>query len=164
MSAAAANKRNPASSIPTNFKLRHYPIPASRCKAATDGDVPPASSSAFAKRRATASFCGWTSSAAAALAGAECGRADAALGAAQLVVEGEQVLGQRGGRRAALGVQVPQLPVERCDSLEAAVKAAAGRAEPGQVVLLAPACASFDAFRDYEERGDRFRELVEGLG
>ena len=32
---------------------------------------------------------------------------------------------------------------------------------PGDVVLLAPACASFDAYRDYEERGEHFRELVE---
>jgi UDP-N-acetylmuramoylalanine--D-glutamate ligase len=36
-------------------------------------------------------------------------------------------------------------------------------AERGEVVLLSPACASFDAFRDFEERGDRFRTLVEGL-
>ena len=41
-----------------------------------------------------------------------------------------------------------------------AVHAAAAAAE---AVLLAPACASFDAFRDYEERGDRFREIVGGL-
>jgi UDP-N-acetylmuramoylalanine--D-glutamate ligase len=49
-------------------------------------------------------------------------------------------------------------------SLESAVEAAAANAEPGEVVLLSPACASFDAFKDFEERGDRFRELVEALG
>ena len=41
-----------------------------------------------------------------------------------------------------------------------AASAAAARAEPGQVVLLAPACASFDAYRDFEERGEHFRSLV----
>jgi UDP-N-acetylmuramoylalanine--D-glutamate ligase len=49
-------------------------------------------------------------------------------------------------------------------TLERAVEAAHARAEPGEVVLLSPACASFDAFADFEERGERFRELVEGLG
>jgi UDP-N-acetylmuramoylalanine--D-glutamate ligase len=48
-------------------------------------------------------------------------------------------------------------------TLERAVEAAAAEAKPGEVVLLSPACASFDAFRDFEERGDRFRELVEAL-
>jgi UDP-N-acetylmuramoylalanine--D-glutamate ligase len=43
------------------------------------------------------------------------------------------------------------------------VEAAAADAEPGEVVLLSPACASFDAFKDFEQRGDRFRELVEAL-
>ena len=47
--------------------------------------------------------------------------------------------------------------------LETAVRTAAADAEPGDVVLLAPACASFDQFRDYEERGERFRALVEAL-
>jgi len=51
-----------------------------------------------------------------------------------------------------------------CEGLEAALAAAASAAEPGEVVLLAPACASFDAYRDYAERGEHFRELVEGLG
>jgi len=53
--------------------------------------------------------------------------------------------------------------LHRSGDLAAAVSQAAAVASPGQVVLLAPACASFDAFRNYEERGDRFRALVEGL-
>src|SRR5204863_4662482 len=44
--------------------------------------------------------------------------------------------------------------LHRCGRLEVAVEMAAAAAEPGEVVLLAPACASFDAFRDYAERGD----------
>jgi UDP-N-acetylmuramoylalanine--D-glutamate ligase len=51
----------------------------------------------------------------------------------------------------------------RCASLAEAVSAAAGRARPGEVVLLAPACASFDAYRDFEERGEHFKSLVERL-
>jgi UDP-N-acetylmuramoylalanine--D-glutamate ligase len=52
--------------------------------------------------------------------------------------------------------------LRRCGDLEAAVAAAAAAARPGEVVLLAPACASYDAFRDFEERGERFRALVGG--
>lgn len=47
--------------------------------------------------------------------------------------------------------------------LAMAVDAAAAAAQPGQVVILAPGCASFDEFRNYAERGARFRTLVEGL-
>jgi UDP-N-acetylmuramoylalanine--D-glutamate ligase len=54
--------------------------------------------------------------------------------------------------------------ITECGSLERAVEAAAGDARPGEVVLLSPACASFDAFKDFEQRGERFRELVEALG
>jgi UDP-N-acetylmuramoylalanine--D-glutamate ligase len=48
-------------------------------------------------------------------------------------------------------------------TLEQAVADVFEDAEPGEVVLLSPACASYDQFRDFEERGERFRELVEGL-
>lgn len=54
--------------------------------------------------------------------------------------------------------------VRRCADLADAVRTAAGDAEAGDVVLLSPACASFDAFRNFEERGERFRELVAELG
>jgi UDP-N-acetylmuramoylalanine--D-glutamate ligase len=49
------------------------------------------------------------------------------------------------------------------ESLEAAVRDAAAAAQRGDVVLLSPACASFDQFRNYAERGKVFRSLVESL-
>jgi UDP-N-acetylmuramoylalanine--D-glutamate ligase len=57
----------------------------------------------------------------------------------------------------------PHMAVAECETLERAVGEAAAEAEAGETVLLSPACASFDQFRDFEQRGDRFRELVEGL-
>jgi UDP-N-acetylmuramoylalanine--D-glutamate ligase len=47
--------------------------------------------------------------------------------------------------------------------LEEAVKLAAQLARPGEVVLLSPGCASFDAFHNYAERGERFKEWVQKL-
>ncbi|HXF00837.1 MAG TPA: UDP-N-acetylmuramoyl-L-alanine--D-glutamate ligase [Solirubrobacterales bacterium] len=53
--------------------------------------------------------------------------------------------------------------VRRCEGLAGAVRAAAADAASGEVVLLSPACASFDAYRDFEERGEHFRSLVAEL-
>ena len=53
--------------------------------------------------------------------------------------------------------------VHRCQTLDEAVEAAAREAQPGDVVLLAPGGTSFDAFSDFAERGERFRELVKAL-
>jgi UDP-N-acetylmuramoylalanine--D-glutamate ligase len=57
----------------------------------------------------------------------------------------------------------PFIPVKNCRELEAAVKQAAQDAESGDTVLLSPACASFDQFRDFEDRGDQFKALVGAL-
>jgi UDP-N-acetylmuramoylalanine--D-glutamate ligase len=54
-------------------------------------------------------------------------------------------------------------PVERCVTLEEAVSAAARAAQPGDTVLLSPACASLDMFRDYAHRGAVFAEAVRRL-
>lgn len=56
-----------------------------------------------------------------------------------------------------------EVPIVRTESLEDAVNRASDLASPGDVVLMSPACASYDMFRNYEERGDRFKELVSSL-
>jgi UDP-N-acetylmuramoylalanine--D-glutamate ligase len=50
--------------------------------------------------------------------------------------------------------------IHSCQTLENAVSAAASAARPGEVVLLAPACSSYDQFENYEHRGRFFKELV----
>jgi UDP-N-acetylmuramoylalanine--D-glutamate ligase len=52
------------------------------------------------------------------------------------------------------------VPLIRCGDLENAVREATAAAVAGDVVLLSPACASYDQFRDFEDRGERFRSLV----
>jgi UDP-N-acetylmuramoylalanine--D-glutamate ligase len=51
-----------------------------------------------------------------------------------------------------------------CESLDQAVHAAASRAQPGDVVLLSPGGTSFDAFKDFEERGEYYVRLVCSIG
>jgi UDP-N-acetylmuramoylalanine--D-glutamate ligase len=71
------------------------------------------------------------------------------------------LLGEASAKLArALGGRVP---TETAASIEDAVARAAELAHAGDVVLLAPACASQDQFRDFEERGDRFRAAVQAL-
>ena len=55
------------------------------------------------------------------------------------------------------------MPVQACEMMADAVRQAMAAARPGDVVLLSPACASFDQFRDFEARGDAFRDIVAAL-
>jgi UDP-N-acetylmuramoylalanine--D-glutamate ligase len=71
------------------------------------------------------------------------------------------------GRDAALieqAIRQAGVPMETCSSLESAVGRAARVAEAGDAVLLSPACASFDMFRDYKHRGEAFAAAVNALG
>lgn len=67
----------------------------------------------------------------------------------------------------AIGATAPQLaplpPAMDCGTLDAAVRAAAVRARPGDVLLLSPACASWGQFTNYEHRGETFAALVKNL-
>lgn len=58
-------------------------------------------------------------------------------------------------------ILAPHMPVTRSEMMCEAIRQAIAVAQPGDVVLLSPACASFDQFRDYEARGDAFRQIVE---
>ena len=108
-------------------------------------------------------------------------RAVAAYDAPLLLIAGGRAKGEsfeplaaaargRVDRAFLIGEAAPELadalgdvPHETSGDLGTAVTAAAAAARPGDVVLLSPACASYDQFRDFEERGDEFRRLVEGL-
>jgi len=57
----------------------------------------------------------------------------------------------------------PKSEIVHAETLENAIRKAHAVAHPGEVVLLAPACASFDQFRSYEHRGQVFKEIVKGL-
>jgi UDP-N-acetylmuramoylalanine--D-glutamate ligase len=70
-------------------------------------------------------------------------------------------IGDAGQRFAE--ILTDRVPVTRSEMMCEAIRQAIEVAEPGDVVLLSPACASFDQFRDYEARGDAFRQIVEVL-
>lgn len=70
-------------------------------------------------------------------------------------------IGEAGPRFADL--LAGTVDVQRCELLCEAVRRATEAAKPGDVILLSPACASFDQFRDYERRGEHFRHVVGAL-
>ena len=72
------------------------------------------------------------------------------------------LIGEDAGRIEA-AIATSGVPVERCANLEVAVASAARNARPGDAVLLSPACASFDMFRDYRHRGDAFAAAARAL-
>ena len=74
------------------------------------------------------------------------------IGAAAAKIESQIVSSQNGG---------PE--IDHAETLETAIRHAAQVAKPGDVVLLAPACASFDQFRNYEHRGKVFKQVVNSL-
>jgi UDP-N-acetylmuramoylalanine--D-glutamate ligase len=68
-----------------------------------------------------------------------------------------------GAAAAKIESQIKGAEVVHAETLENAIRKANAAAQPGDVVLLAPACASFDQFKSYEHRGKVFKEIVSGL-
>jgi UDP-N-acetylmuramoylalanine--D-glutamate ligase len=68
-----------------------------------------------------------------------------------------------GAAAAKIESQIQGVEVVHAETLENALRKANAVAQPGDVVLLAPACASFDQFKSYEHRGKVFKEIVRGL-
>jgi UDP-N-acetylmuramoylalanine--D-glutamate ligase len=71
------------------------------------------------------------------------------------------LIGEEAARLAAT-LAPAGVPVHDCGDLERAVAAARAAAAPGDVVLLSPACASYDQYRSFDERGDHFKALARG--
>ncbi|WP_151703856.1 UDP-N-acetylmuramoyl-L-alanine--D-glutamate ligase [Nitrincola alkalilacustris] len=92
------------------------------------------------------------------------------VGKEQSFTELSPVLGQYGRALVLIGEDAPlldqditSLPKISAATLQEAVEAAAAAAQPGDIVLLSPACASFDMFSGYGDRGDQFMQQVEAL-
>jgi UDP-N-acetylmuramoylalanine--D-glutamate ligase len=72
------------------------------------------------------------------------------------------LIGEGGGEIGA-ALAPAEVPLVVAGDMEQAISAARATAKPGEVVLLSPACASFDQYPDFEARGEHFRALVEAL-
>jgi UDP-N-acetylmuramoylalanine--D-glutamate ligase len=68
-----------------------------------------------------------------------------------------------GAAAAKIESQIKGSELVRAETLETAIRKANAAAQPGDIVLLAPACASFDQFKNYEHRGQVFKQIVRGL-
>jgi UDP-N-acetylmuramoylalanine--D-glutamate ligase len=68
-----------------------------------------------------------------------------------------------GAAAAKIESQIKGAEIVHAETLENAIRKASAAAQPGDTVLLAPACASFDQFKSYEHRGRVFKEIVQGL-
>jgi UDP-N-acetylmuramoylalanine--D-glutamate ligase len=90
------------------------------------------------------------------------GRFDALVPAVSEHCERCYLIGEAAGRIAD-ELAPSNVELLECGDLEHAVAEAARRARPGEVVLLSPACASFDQYSDFEQRGDHFKALVRAL-
>jgi UDP-N-acetylmuramoylalanine--D-glutamate ligase len=69
----------------------------------------------------------------------------------------EATLKEFGNREGA------ELPIFECASLEEVIAVAKREATEGDIIFFSPASASFDMFRNFEERGNKFKEIVNGL-
>ena len=59
--------------------------------------------------------------------------------------------------------QIKDLKILKVNSMEEAVKSANKIATSGDIVVLSPTCASFDKYKDFEERGEHFKSLVNSI-
>jgi UDP-N-acetylmuramoylalanine--D-glutamate ligase len=88
---------------------------------------------------------------------------DFALLGAELARTGRAAVLIGSSAQLLAGALAGTVPLVRAANMEAAVASARALAQPGDIVLLSPACASFDMFRNYEERGDAFTRAVRAL-
>lgn len=68
-----------------------------------------------------------------------------------------------GEAAATIENQLPGYPITSSSTLDQAISNALTKSEPGQIILLSPGCASFDQYKNFEARGDHFREIVNNL-